>query len=641
MHFISQLRYNPNTGRDEKYYRIKETFRDQLGRVRSRILLNVGFLSGLRPEDIRDIGFGLTYMSEHRGEQNLFGNPLSHYSAIVREHMDKYWNEMIESGAVDTVARVLRETEKESRRYIDTGTMKHTDARDMGAEWACMQAMQQLRLEGFLRKEGWSDSMVKAALSLLATRTVYSSSELRSERIMRDNSAICELVYGERGLGPSHKTIYKVAPELYKIKEKLERHLCTVTDNLFNQQNRILLFDLTNFYFEGRKDGSKKASYGRSKEKRADCKLLVLALCINTDGFIRYSSVLEGKTSDPSSLPDMVENVIAATPLSGSPDKSLVVIDAGIATEDNLRLIREKGFNYLCVSRRRLTDYEIEDNAPTVTVRDCINQAISLTRVRHDEGGDYYLEILSPSKKVKEDSMKRQFATRFEQELQKAKDAIGKKGGVKKYEKVVERIGRAKEKYPSIARYYTVDYIRSEQDSALMSDIKWKKALPEEIEQSSGRYFLRTNVPSLDEKTTWDYYNLIREIECTNRQLKTDLSLRPIFHQKDERSDAHLFLGLLAYWVVNTIRLQLKKGGINDYWTEIVRKLSTQKIVTTEAINALGEKQHIRICSEPTKDAAEIYKLLRYKDRPFKRKICSTQPDLAKNGSTETQGDTT
>lgn len=237
--------------------------------------------------------------------------------------------------------------------------------------------------------------------------------------------------------------------------------------------------------------------------------------------------------------------------------------------------------------------------------------------------------------------MKRQFATRFEQELQKAKDAIGKKGGVKKYEKVVERIGRAKEKYPSIARYYTVDYIRSEQDPALMSDIKWKKTLPEEIEQSSGRYFLRTNVPSLDEKTTWDYYNLIREIECTNRQLKTDLSLRPIFHQKDERSDAHLFLGLLAYWVVNTIRLQLKKGGINDYWTEIVRKLSTQKIVTTEAINALGEKQHIRICSEPTKDAAEIYKLLRYKDRPFKRKICSTQPDLAKNGSTETQGDTT
>lgn len=208
MHFLSQLRYNPNTGRDEKYYRIKETFRDQLGRVRSRILLNVGFLSGLRPEDIRD----------------------------------------------------------------------------MGAEWACMQAMRQLRLEGFLRKEGWSDSMVKAALSLLATRTVYSSSELRSERIMRDNSAICELVYGERGLGPSHKTIYKVAPELYKIKEKLERHLCTVTDNLFNQQNRILLFDLTNFYFEGRKDGSKKASYVRSKEKRADCKLLVLALCINTDG---------------------------------------------------------------------------------------------------------------------------------------------------------------------------------------------------------------------------------------------------------------------------------------------------------------------------------------------------------------------
>ncbi|MDL2296459.1 hypothetical protein LJC37_00710 [Bacteroidales bacterium OttesenSCG-928-E04] len=116
------------------------------------------------------------------------------------------------------------------------------------------------------------------------------------------------------------------------------------------------------------------------------------------------------------------------------------------------------------------------------------------------------------------------------------------------------------------------------------------------------------NVRTFGEQTTWDYYNLIREIECTNRQLKTDLNLRPIYHQKDDRSDAHLFFGLLAYWVVNTIRLGLKQSGENCYWTEIVRRMSTQKLVTTEAVNALGDKVTLRQCSKPTKQAERYTK---------------------------------
>ncbi|MGL5937427.1 MAG: IS1634 family transposase, partial [Phocaeicola sp.] len=134
------------------------------------------------------------------------------------------------------------------------------------------------------------------------------------------------------------------------------------------------------------------------------------------------------------------------------------------------------------------------------------------------------------------------------------------------------------------------------------------------------------NVKSFDERTTWDYYNLIREIECTNRQLKTDLNLRPIYHQKDKSSDAHLFFGLLSYWIVNTIRLQLKESAENSYWTEIVRRMSTQKLVTTQAINALGEKVTLRQCSKPSKQAQDIYTALRLKHEPFKKlKICRTQ----------------
>lgn len=630
MHFISELRYNPKTCCDEKYYRIKETFRDYTGKVHSRILLNVGYLSGMRPEDIRDIGHGLDYMHQHQGETDMFGRAFFRYSEKVQTYIEKFWSEMVEQGSIDSVRKCIDDSRQEARRFLDSETMKHTEVRELGAEWLCLQALQQLGFENFLKNEGWSQAKIKAAISLLTTRTVYTPSELKSIRIMEDNSGICEMVYDEQYKMPSYKAIYRTAPELYKIKSKLERHLCLVTDTLFNQQNRIVLFDLTNFYFESRKERSKKAKFGRSKEMRSDCKLLVLALCINTDGFIRYSSILEGNTADPKSLPDMIENLMTSNKEENNPaKKTLVVIDAGIATEENLELIKSKGYNYLCVSRRRMTDCELSGNRESVVVHDCQKRKIRLTEVKHEEDGDYYLQVNSPMKALKESSMKRQFRERFEDELQKAKESLTRKGGTKRYEKVIERVGRAMQKYPSIARFYKVDYVRDKNDPTLMEGITWEVKVPEQMDADDGIYFLRTNVTSLDEKTTWEYYNLIRDIESTNRQLKTDLSLRPIYHQKDENSDAHLFLGLLAYWIVNTIRHQLQQCGINHYWTEIVRIMQPQKTVTTEAVNALGEKVKYRVCSEPTKDAANIYRLLHYKDRPFrKKKICSTQQQI-------------
>lgn len=166
---------------------------------------------------------------------------------------------------------------------------------------------------------------------------------------------------------------------------------------------------------------------------------------------------------------------------------------------------------------------------------------------------------------------------------------------------MVERIGRAMGKYPSVSKYYQMEYVRSEENPNHMGDIRWKITLSEDTqEQSSDTYFLRTNVPTLDEKSTWEYYNLIREIETSNRQLKTDLNLRPIYHQKDDSADARLFFGLLAYWIVNTIRYKLKLQGITHYWTELKRILSTQKAITTEGTNAMGEHVTLCMCSEPT-----------------------------------------
>lgn len=216
-----------------------------------------------------------------------------------------------------------------------------------------------------------------------------------------------------------------------------------------------MLYDLTNTYFEGRKTGSSLAKFGRSKEKRSDAKLVVLALVVNPEGFIKYSSILEGNMADSKTLEGMINNLRIKT--SSSAKKALVVIDAGIATDNNLAMIKEKGYDYMCVSRSCLKNYKIEAGVTTVRVTDNKKQQIDLSRVKSDRSTDYYLKVESHSKELKERSMNEQFQSRFEAGLQNIADSLTKKGGVKLEDKVYERIGRIKQKYPTIQQYFDIE----------------------------------------------------------------------------------------------------------------------------------------------------------------------------------------
>ncbi|HUZ59244.1 MAG TPA: transposase, partial [Hanamia sp.] len=168
----------------------------------------------------------------------------------------------------------------------------------------------------------------------------------------------------------------------------------------------------------------------------------------------------------------------------------------------------------------------------------------------------------SPDKAMKEAGMMNQFEKRFEEQLQKIYTAIHKKGGVKNLDKVHQRIGRAKEKYPSVAQYYIIE-VTADKKTNQAIEMTWEKdhtKYDDKIE-SQGIYFLRTNMSVTDEVVVWDIYNTIREIENAFRTLKTDLDLRPIYHKSDKATMAHLHLGILAYWLVNTVRYQLKNNN--------------------------------------------------------------------------------
>jgi hypothetical protein len=526
-------------------------------------------------------------------------------------------------------------------QLIDLNSIRNKDVREVGAEWMSYQAMRQLQIAPFLESLGWSEDQVRLAQTHIISRAVYPASELKTTRWIKENSAVCEIT-GYDLEQVTKDRLYAISKKLYSEKEALEQHLSTRTNELFDIQDKIVLYDLTNTYFEGRKQGSKLAKYGRSKEKRSDAKLVVLGLVINPEGFLKYYSIMEGNMADSKTLEGMIGKLRIKT--SSTARKALVVIDAGIATDENLKMILDNGYDYLCVSRSNLKTYNIEAGAATVSVTDNRKQKIELCRVKSDRNTDYYLKVESHSKELKERSMNEQFRSRFEAGLQQIADSLTKKGGVKQEDKVHQRIGRLKQKYPSIQRYFDIETeVKEEAETKrkkknaepdkekkrIVTSVKWAIKEDVDINARSGVYFLRTSLESKSEESVWQFYNIIREIEATFRVLKTDLDLRPIYHKKDENTMAHLHLGLLAYWLVNTVRHQLKQDGIHSGWREIIRTMNTQKAVTTLAQNNHEEVIMIRRCSEPNQQVRKLYDALKYKYAPFvKRKSVVHKSEL-------------
>ena len=633
MYFKVSMRKNPETGIYSGYYRLVESYRNHNDRVCHRTILNAGYLDELTTDQLNTIQKILTTKANNN-DQPLFDLPFTE-DATVNQYVEKFYNRMVAEKRIDVL--VEKQAKKPSKsgkdlQTIDINSIRNKDVREVGSEWMCYQTMEQLRITSFLKRQGWDEDDIKLAQSHIISRAVYPASELETTRWIRENSSVCELT-GYDIDAITKDRLYHISKKLYSEKDALEQHLSVRTNELFDIEDKIILYDLTNTYFEGRKLGSKIAKYGRSKEKRNDAKLVVLALVVNPEGFIKYSSVLEGNIADSKTLEGMINKLRIKT--SESAKKALVVIDAGIATEENLEMIKAKGYDYLCVSRSSLKNYKTEAGATTLSVTDNRKQKIDLCRVKSGINTDYYLKVESQAKQAKESSMNEQFRSRFEAGLQAIANSLTRKGGVKQEDKVYERIGRLKQKYPSIHRYFDIETEVKEavaskrkkkesqsvhQKKMIVTSIKWSVKESIEINSRSGVYFLRTSMEANKEESVWQFYNTIREIEATFRTLKTDLALRPIYHKKDGSTMAHLHLGLLAYWVVNTIRHQLKKKDIHSGWREIVRTMNTQKAVTTLAQNIDDEVIMIRRCSEPNPQVRKLYDALKYKYAPFVKK---------------------
>lgn len=607
------VKTDKKTGKRYDYYRLCEGYRIGSS-VRHRSIISMGKLEAIENKTDKKL-LADRIEAILKGKEDLF-------ISIEKPHIESYALEfsrrIIDEKLLDINPLDTKEEQQDvvpsEYKTIDTNSIKHEDVREFGAEWMCKQTLDQLGLGDFLQNSaGFSKANADTALMHIISRAVYPASEHKTAQWIKENSSVSGL-FDIPLSKVSRFKLYEVSKKLYQNKTLTEEYLSSKTDDLFDLQDKIIFYDLTNTYFEGRKATSKLAMYGRSKEKRNDAKIVAMATVINAEGFLKYSRIYQGNIADSQTLDKTIKEL--STKTSSTKRKPVIVMDAGIATEDNTAMLKEKGYDYICVSRTRLKEYrQVETSEQITKVFDKRENPIELKLVEKPGCPDTYMYVRSQQKAVKEASMNSHFSQRYEQELEAIRGALSKKGGTKKLTKVWERIGRLKERYPTANKHYKIEVVPdAQQDKAI--DLKWSKTQLKP-KSSEGLYFIRTSLKEQGEQTLWTIYNTLTEIEATFRLLKTDLSLRPVFHKYDENVEAHLFLGLLAYQVVSTIRFQLKAKGINKDWRNIVRTMNTQKEVTSTMKTKSNTMLRIKKCSIPTINTKQIYDALNQKYQPY------------------------
>jgi hypothetical protein len=505
---------------------------------------------------------------------------------------------------------------KEEDRYkqIDVTTIKNMNSKDIGVEHIVYETIKKLKLDTKLKELDFTNVQINSAIGTLVSKITSPTSDIGSYRWLCNTSGINELLDCDFNKISSNN-IYRVADKLFDNKDNLEDHLYTTQKKIFDYDETITLYDLTNTYFEGGAKGVEKAKRGRSKEKRSDAPLITLGVMLDSSGFVRRSEIFDGNIGEATTFQGMLDKL--AVPKKDTDlfsKKSLVIMDAGIASQENIDYLVKNEYRYIVVSRKKDKEFN-EEKAVSVKLDNKDNVIVRAVKVVNEETKEIELFVHSKAKELKEKSMQTRVQKIFIEKLQYLKDGLPLKRRTKEYVKVVESIGRLKEKHSSLAQYYNI-LVKKDPNGVNAIDITWdEKQSLDKKSALNGVYCLRSNCTDLDEKTMWKTYTTLTDLEAVFKSLKSELGLRPIFHQKQSRVDGHLFITLLAYSIVHTIRYKLKQNNIHYSWDTIKDILSTTHRVTTSMKCKDGKTLYIRQSEELTNIQKEIYDVLNIRYR--------------------------
>ena len=600
---------NGVTKKKYSYLNLVESVRTEDG-PRQRLILNLGDLQ-IDPSQYKALARRIEDILT--GSRSLFEID-QRLERHARQAADKIFARRAEEINAETV---------DDFQMVDTQSLNVSSPRSLGAEYVCHSMWRQLGLDAVLRQEGISAHVFPLLEALVVGRLIDPGSERWTKRWVEELSALYELT----GTPVRHslQSYYRGTDGLYGCKEGLERHLADRQKDLFSLEESIVLYDLTNTYFEGRYAENPKVTYGKSKEKRSDCKLATMGLVVDGDGFAKYSRVYPGNQYEADTFQQIVGELEKHLLKQA---RAMIVVDAGVATKENIGWLKEHEYRYIVVHRGK-APFEIGFDDMSILKED-EQKGVKIEVKRHERQGEVYLLVKSEQKRLKEASMMGRVEQLLLDRLEYYKSGLGKKYHVKKYPKVVEMIGRLKEKYSRAAQLYEITVVRKNdggKDVVNAVDILWKRKKPryDEATKGEGTYVLRTNRLDLTDRQIWQTYIMLGRIETAFKDMKSHLGLRPNFHQTEDRVDAHMFISVLAYHLMHAIEYKLRLAGDSRSWWSIKTILRTHERMTIEYISKDEEGTHyhntLRLNSRLEPEHLEIYTKLGLSGKPIERRL--------------------
>ena len=492
---------------------------------------------------------------------------------------------------------------------VDTEQVSLEEAREAGAVHVGHHLWQQLGLHEILQTAGLSEQACLLSEVMTLNRLIFPLSEHAMPDWIR-NTALADIL-GTDFSGLNDEALYRNLDRLHPKREEIERELAEREKTLFNLDDTLYLYDLSSTYFEGQVASNPQAKRGYSRDKRPDCKQVLVGLVLDCDGFPKAHEVFEGNRQDRSTVKAMLESLEKRT---GKKAGSTVVVDRGMAYDENLAEIRAHGHHYLVASRQPernswLAEFENGDDweevMRTPSPRNPGQKKSQVQIKRRQKGNEVYILCVSEGREAKDRAIREKHELQLKEDLQALKTRI-EKGQLKTTAKIYEAVGRLKERYPRVARYYHMEYDEEQKRFSWQEDLD-KKAIAEKLD---GGYVLKTDRQDLTGDEIWRTYMLLTRVEAAFRAMKSPLLERPIFHHLQDRTQTHIFLCVLAYHLLAAIEKRFLDRDIHTSWGTLRQQLSTHQVVTVVLPTADGRILKIRKATTAEPVHKEIYATL-------------------------------
>lgn len=582
-----------------------ESYRNPQGQPRHRVVVSLGD-AALAAADWKDVA---AVVSAQLYNQPLLLPPT--LSPNAQEWADSIIRRVLREGRWLPLRPVKASASAETLDGVLVDEVTHGQSAVLGPVLLAYHAWKALRLPEALSALGFNPTQQALAAATVINRLVEPLSEHALVGWL-SGTALPELL-GEGILKGDSNRFYYVSDALLRQQIPLEAHLRAQQARHFHYPRTILLYDLTNTHFEGEARGNPKAQRGKNKQGRSDCPQVVVGMVYDEEGFELAHRTFVGNQSDSKSLVAMVESLqqAAGYPKEAEllpPAQVMVIVDAGVASAANLKLLAQAHFHYLVNDSRRgrkkwEKEFAQEEEFHPLAGRE--GQSAVQVRALDLSNQDRLVLCKSQGRREKELAIRSGAEKRFLAGLEKLQVRL-QKGQLTDGAKVQRTLGKLMGRAARVQRFYQVEL---KDPANLRAGLVWqrKDELRTQDEQLLGCYVLRTDRSEFSAEQLWKLYVLLSRAEDGFAALKGDLGLRPNFHQLEGRVDAHIFVTVLAYQLLRFITYTLEQKGDHRDWPTLRRVLQTHCYATVSMPTRSGTVVHLRRAGAPEGCQQQIY----------------------------------